>query len=421
MSGRLLLVGSHPYDVDSLVAVGETARDRFGYDLCFASIAPLDVADAVHDDLEARGFTCHRRPLLRFPKDRRNPFARARVWRDANLGVVDHVVDEIRPTAVLATVNPPPGIFLEELARRGVPSVLLQLFFWGDRSFQRDWRREDRRIQEAALTPSRRRRAAVERFAATRYGMPPQVAWDVHHATVAVEGPAMARQLRGDGVDHVVSTGNPVLDEVHARAGDLDAARRRTEAALGLSPTDVVVTHFRSHEDRMLTLDAATRARSQAEVIRSVRAAAPGARMVVKIHPKEGPAERDLIASIDPDVLIADSTVDTLDLIGASAVVVGTFSTTLLHSVALDRPTVAALLWPGLEYWRRATAWSGVERCADAAQLTEAVRRNLDDADHRAEWSRRRAEFRADQFVLDGHGTDNVAALVHRLVTGSAP
>ena len=420
MTRRLLLVGSHPYDVESLVAIGEDARDRLGYDLVFASIAPPDVAEVVYADLTERGLAHHPRQLLAFPRERRDPFARARAWRAANLAVVDHVVDEIAPTAVLATVDPPPGLFLDELVRRGVPAVLLQLFFWGDRRFQRDWRREDLRIRRADLPRSRRWRAAVEQFAATRQGMRPQIAWDVHRATVAVEGPAMARQLVRDGVpaDHVVATGNPVLDEVHRRARDLAGSRRRIEAGLGLGPTDTIVTHFRSHEDRMLTLDAATRAASQAQVIRSIREAAPHARVVVKIHPKEGAAERALIASIDDGVVIADATTDTLDLIGASDTVIGTFSTTLLHSVALDRPTISAMLWPGLEYWRRGTDWSGVERCDDGAALTAAIRRNLSDDAHRAEWARRRAEFRAEAFVDDGDGggTRNVADLVERLV-----
>lgn len=423
MTRRLLLVGSHPYDVDSLVAVGEQARDRFGFELCFASIAPPEVADAVYADLAARGLPHHDKQLLAFPRDRRNPIARARAWRDANLAVVDHVMEKIGPAAVLATVDPPPGLFLDELERRGVPSVLLQLFFWGDRRFQRDWRREDRRVQESVLSRSRRRRAAVERFAAARFGMPPQIAWDLRRATVAVEGPAMARQLIRDGVpaDHVVATGNPVLDDVGRRIGDAGAGRRRVEAGLGLDPADTVVTYFRGHEERMHSVDPESRARSQTEVIRAVREAAPHARLVVKIHPKEGRAERDLIASIDRDVVIADTATDTLDLIASSAVVIGAFSTTLLHSVALDRPTISAVLWPGLRYWRRGTAWEGVERCTDVAALVRAVRRNLDDEAHRTEWARRRADFRADRFVLDGRGTSNVAELLQRLVPERTP
>jgi CDP-glycerol glycerophosphotransferase (TagB/SpsB family) len=155
-------------------------------------------------------------------------------------------------------------------------------------------------------------------------------------------------------------------------------------------------------------------------VIRSAREAAPDAAVVVKIHPKEGAAERALIESLDPEVIVADHRVETANLLAASDVVVGTFSTTLLQAIALDRPTVSAVLWDDLDYWCRATDWSGVERVHDARALTESIRCQLDDPAHRASWSARRARFREDELVVDGRGTTRIVDLLERLVEAAA-
>lgn len=415
MGNRILFVGSHPYEIAPLTTIARRVREQTSFDVVFASVAPDDVATYVYARLHAEGYETLPFPVLVPPNDRtRDPLRRARRWRDANRAVVDRVVDELRPAAVLACVNPPPSIFLDGIARRGVPAVLLQLWFWGDREFLRTWQRDDRRVQHAAWTPRQRLHHAVARGAERLYGIPRHRVWNVRHATAAVQGPALRRQLVADGVapDRVVVTGNPVLDDLHRLGADAGTAGRTVRAALGIPDDREIVTHFRSHEDRMLTVDADVRARAQAEVIRSTFAAVPDAAMVVKIHPKEGDAERRMIRSIDERVIVAGDEVDTTQLIAASSLCVGTFSTTLLQSVALDRPTVSALLWPGLDYWRRATDWSGVERVTSADGLTDAIRRQLLDPAWRATWAERRAAFRDDQFALDGKGTERVTELL---------
>ncbi len=47
-----------------------------------------------------------------------------------------------------------------------------------------------------------------------------------------------------------------------------------------------------------------------------------------------------MLHAIDPDVVVAGTDVDANELIATSDLVVGTFSTTLLQAVALDRPAV---------------------------------------------------------------------------------
>lgn len=420
---RILYIGSHAYDVAPLTTIARHASELLDLDAVFSSVAPRDIAADVYDRLRVQGFTTLERPLVVGPPHNdRNPSRRARRWRDANLAAVEHVVAEVRPLAVLSTVNPPPGLLLDGVARRGIPAVLLQLWFWGNRSFQQALRADDRRVQEAEWPMRARLRRRVERAAEALHGIRrPHIVWSVRHATVGVQGPALRRQLVADGVsaERVVVTGDPVLDELHRLANAPAESHRRVRSQLELPDDRPVLTHFRNHEDRMVSLDRRTREASQAQVIRSLREAAPEATVVVKIHPKEGDAERALIRSIDRQVVIAGSDVESTELMAASSVVVGTFSTTLLQSVALDRPTVSVVLWPDLDYWCRATDWSGVDRVASGPALTEAVRRHLEDRAYRAEWAARRDAFRREQFLLDGRGTERVVDLLECLIRGS--
>jgi hypothetical protein len=413
----ILCVGSHPNDVEPLITIAQHTRDRLGIDAVFASVAPPDVAADVRHGLAARGFPTLDRPLAAPPPpNERNPSRRARQWRDENLAVVEHVVSEVDPAAVLATVNPLPCLLLDGVAQRGVPSVLLQLWFWGDRSFRRAWRADDRRFQEAGFSSRKRLRRRIEHGAEALHGIGHPLEWNVRHATVAVQGPALRRQLLADGVpaECVVVTGNPVVDDLYRLRQAPDAACRRIRAQLAIPGDRPIVTHFRGHEDRFPKIDRLTREQSQATVIRSLREAAPDAAVVVKLHPKERDAERALIRSIDEDVVVAGSDVEATELIAASVLVVGTFSTTLLQATALDRPAVSVVLWPDLDYWSRATDWSGVDRAASGAALTEAVRRHLRDPAYQEQWAARREAFSRDQFLVDGQGTRRVVDLLER-------
>jgi hypothetical protein len=416
----ILCVGSHPNDVAPLVTIAHALRDRAGVDAIFATVAPPDVADEVGEQVRSAGFEVHEHPLaVGPPRGGRNPIRRSRRWRDDNLAVIGHVVDGVAPSAVLATVNPVPCLLLDGVAERGVPAVLLQLWFWGDRQFRRSWWADDRRANEVSFPWKKRVRRELERRADAAHGLGRPLEWDVRHATVAVEGPALRRQLVADGVpaERVVVTGNPVLDELHGLARAPETARSAIRTQLRVAEGRRLLTHFRSHEDRFPMIDSATKHHAQATVIRALRDGAPDAALVVKLHPKERESERGRLQSIDPDVIVAGNEIGANELIAASDLVVGTFSTTLLQAIALDRPAVGATLWPGLDYWRRVTDWSAVDRATDGASLAEAVRRNLDDPAYRARRAADRDAFTRDRFRFDGQGTRHVVDLLERLLT----
>lgn len=426
----LLCLGYYPYDAVHLFTVAKEAQRRLGLEPVFVSLAPADAAAQVRDQVAAEGFESLDRAVRAEPDvSERNLFRRARRQREETDRLMTDLLDEVRPAAVLATVNPMPGLFLDEAARRGVPTVLIQLFHWGDRSFYRELQADDRRAEDARIEAGwsasirlrsrirRRARRLLQRRLEARYRLGPYVAWELDEATIAVQGPAMRRRLVAEGVpaDHVVVTGNPALDDLHGLRASLVGARDRLAAQLGLPRHGTVVSQMRSHEERLSTLDRNTRNDAQAQIVRALQDAAPDACIVVKVHPKEDEAEKAFLRSLDPAPIVVGDEVSTNDLLAASDVVVGTLSTTLLYSVLLDRPTVSAWFWPGLGYFRRSTEWSGVERVDTPAALTAAVHRHLHDTDHQAAWRARREAFVADEFVFDGGSTGRLVDLLDRL------
>jgi hypothetical protein len=416
---KLLCLGFYPYDVVHLATIARRAQERLGLDPVFVSLAPAEVAAEVRARLSAEGFdTLDRALAARVDPTIRNPIQRFRRLREANLRLADSMLSEVQPAAVLASVNIAAGIFLDEAARRGVPTVLLQLFFWGDRSFHRAWQADERRKHEAQLSARSRLRRRVTRRVEAFYGGGPRIVWDLRHAKIAVQGPALQRRLLADRVpsQNVVVTGNPLLDDLHRLKHAPEAARARIRAQLGAPENVGIITYFRAHEDRLLTLDRRGREDGQVQAIRALREAAPHAQIVVKIHPKESEAEKAFVRSLDPHVLVVSEEVPSNELIAASELVVATASTTLLQAVALDCPAVSAFLWPGFDYWRNATNWSGVDRVDSAHALTESVRRHLGDRHYQAEWRTRREAFTKAEFLLDGQGTNRVVDLIDRLM-----
>jgi hypothetical protein len=425
--GTLLCVGLYPYDVVHVLAVAREAHRRLGLEPLFldiANLAPDEVRAQVRELVAANGYQSVTASLVGSGnRPARNRLDRRRQQRSGTLQLMDRVLDDVRPAAILAGVNPPWGSFVDHAAARGVPTVYLQLFHWGDRAFYRGLFRDDRRKEDVGLSPPRRVQRGLGRRIDAHYGFAPRVAWDVRRATLAVQGPAMRQRIIAGRVpsDHVVATGNPELDELYSLRASTEEAGRQLRRQLGLPTATRIITQMRSHEARLVSLSPRVLQDSQAQVIRALRSSDPDAQVIVKLHPKEDETEKAFVRSIDPSVLVVGDEVATNDLLAASDVVVGALSTTLLHSVLLDRPTIRVWLWPGLEYFRKSTDWSGVEHVDSPAALTEAVRHHLEDAEHRDTWRRRREAFIAEEFVYDGRCTDRVVDELERLMRKSSP
>jgi len=417
-AGRLLCLGFVPPDLSALVRVARQAQVELGLEPIFLSVAPDQMGQDARAYVEAQGFQALDRPTSSSTGEKiSNPVTRYRTLRAANQRLADELLNEIQPAAILATVNTARDLFLRTATQRGIPSVLLQLFFWSDRAYYRDWRRDDLVYLERDLTPRQRLRRKLARGVADLYGMGQRIAWDQPATRIAVQGPALRRLLVSQGMraERVVVTGNPPLDELYQLRSQSIGQQSDVYKQLGLPAGTRFFLHCRAHEGRLYGLAAAAKEQSQREIIHALQAADSEARVVVKLHPREGEAEARFVQSLDPRVIVADETISTNALIAEGQVLVATISTTLLWAAALDRPAISAFLWPGLDYWRRAQEWAGVERVTTPAALTTSVRRYLHDAAYAEAWRQRRAAFVADELQFDGQGTDRLVKLLGQL------
>ncbi len=262
----LLCVGSHPNDVEALIITARRIQERVGLQPLFVSVAPREVAEQVRGQARDAGFATLDRAINAYPDATiQNPIARMRRMRAENTRLIDRALSEIRPAAVLSTENPPPRMFLDEAARRGIPTVLLQLLFWADRAFQKAWRSDEWHTLTSRVSRRRRPRRYFERWTESMWGYHPHIEWDLRRTKLAVQGPALRRQLVNDGVpaDNVIVTGNPVVDDLHRLRHATEELRHRLYAQLGVQEPLALVTHFRNHEERMVTIAHVTARRTK--------------------------------------------------------------------------------------------------------------------------------------------------------------
>src|SRR5436189_2750030 len=125
----LLCIGIFPYDIDPLIAVAREVRRRLALEPVFLSVGKEDTIAAVREHVSSAGFAAIDRPLMASADESiRNPLRRASRQLRATQKLMDDLLRDVRPDAILASVNCQPGLFLDEAPRRDIPTVLLQLF-----------------------------------------------------------------------------------------------------------------------------------------------------------------------------------------------------------------------------------------------------------------------------------------------------
>ena len=158
----------------------------------------------------------------------------------------------------------------------------------------------------------------------------------------AVMGEAFRDQFVAQGVTskRIVVSGHPTHDTVFRRAQTLDAGRR--------GPTSVRATA--STQDRTIVLYATQpvlwrKVMTRETLERNVRAMAeavhrqPGCELVLKLHPREDPADYAFCATLDPPVRVITQA-EMPELIAACDLFVSSSSSTVLLAMMLDRPII---------------------------------------------------------------------------------
>lgn len=434
-NGTLLCIGHLRDDIVRLHQVAERASLELGFDPRFLVTAPERFVDeprrylAAHHLREVDRVVEHAAyydppasPALPYAMRRvrglrraSNKIARYQALRTANLELARRILDVERPAGVVATVDACHDLLLAEATRRGIPTVYMQVALWGDRTFYRRLWAQDERATANHVVPRRRFATGIDKAVQRGFGLQKRPAWWRDSSRIAVLGQYWADLLIRGGVprNRIAVTGNPVCDEIHRVRFGCQGRWEELYARLGLPRGTRYFLHCREHHGRFTTLANGASQAAQREIIQALKSASPETPIVVKMHPRDTPDEYTFVRSIDPAV-IAVGSVPLIELLAQSLLMVTTTSTTQLWSAALDRPTISAFLWKGLDHWERATAFSGVERVFTPQQLRSSVGRYLTDPGYQTLWRQKRQAFVAEMLMIDGHSADRVVELLRQ-------
>lgn len=412
-NGKLLCVGALRHDIVHLHKVAERAMAQAGLEPHFWITAPHRLMDEPRQYLTSH----HLREVISAsanhgPLTIRNPLVRYRALRHANLNLARQVLDTVRPAAIIATVDACHDFFLAEGARRGIPTIYMQVAFWGDSRFYRDLWADDQRATAPRLTLRQLVSARVNKAIQRAFGLHLRPAWQREASRIAVLGSYWGDLLTRGGIpgQRIAVTGNPHCDEIH----EVKSGRGRWKQLyeqLALPDGTRYLLHCREHHARLRNMTAETSREDERQIIGALRSACPGIHIVVKMHPRDTSEDYAFVRSIDPRVIVVGD-VPMMELLAQSLLMVTTVSTTQLWSAALDRPTISAFFWKGADYWERATAFSGVERVFTPQQLRASLARYMRDTTYQNLWQQKRQVFAREMLVVDGHSIDRLVRLL---------
>lgn len=412
-NGKLLCVGHLRHDIIHLHKVAERAMAQMGHEPHFWITAPDRLMDEPRQYLASH----HLREVISAsandgPLAMRNPVMRYRALRQANLNLARQILDTVRPAAILATVDACHNFFLAEGARRGIPTIYMQVAFWGDRRFYRELWADDQRATANRLTLRQLVSARVNKALQRGFGLHMRPAWQREPSTIAVLGRHWEDLLTRGGIpgSRIAVTGNPHCDEIH----EVRSGRGRWKELyqqLALPDGTRYLLHCREHHARHRNMPPEAFREGEREIIAALKSACPGMHIVVKMHPRDTPEDYAFERSIDPGVIVVGD-VPLIELLAQSRLMVTTASTTQLWSAALDRPTISAFFWKDMNHWKRATAFSGVERVFTPEQLRVSVDRCIRDTTYQTLWRKKRQAFAAEMLLVDGHSVDRLVRLL---------
>lgn len=413
MAGTLLCIGHMAHDLYPLVRVAEPVQRQLQLEPVFLINSPQPYFEKAKHYIDATGFR-----TVDLPADwnsqphMRNPLQRYATIRRENRNIARRALQSTQPTVILASVDSAHNQFFAEASRAGIPSIYLQVAFWGTRKFYKELEADDHARAETHFTRAQKIRRFIARRIQNIYGIGARPAWERPATRIAVLGPYWRRLLIENGMSaqQVVATGNYATDDIFQLRFGAQDWRKPLCAKIGLAEGAPYFLHCRENLERFATLSEASRQDSQIQVLTALRRADADIPIVVKLHPRDGEGEIQLIQKIEPHAIIIRDTVPTLELIAASRLMVSTLSTTLIWSAALDVPTFSFFSLPGINYFRREANWTGVQRVHTAEELTQAVVAQLTDAREVQTWREKRATFTQDQLCLEG---DSIARLVN--------
>ena len=228
----------------------------------------------------------------------------------------------------------------------------------------------------------------------------------------AVIGEAFRDQFVRQGVrgKQIAVTGHPTHDAVFRRAQTIDAAERSVirhrydlvpEATIALYATQPVLWR------KVMTREALERN------VRAIAAAVgdrPNCQLVLKLHPREDPADYAFCATLDPPVRVI-AQAEMPDLIAACDLFISSSSSTVLLAMMLDRPIVT-VNFDAVPHFDQFEAIGGTVHVRTHGQFAEAFRRLLEDRQAAEQLRKQRQDVLARYTRFDGHAADRIAGLL---------
>jgi hypothetical protein len=345
----------------------------------------------------------------------------ARLWRARQLAA--QLLAKLRPSALVVIQD---TLLLERfLVRaanaRGLPTLVVQWAF----TYPQAMYDRLRAIQHAPATPERARgllrqlagpltRAAYQGILGAlglRFELVESYGGG-EAERFAVMGEAFREQFLAQGIRkrEIRVTGHPTHDTVHQRAQQLDeAARAAIRVQYGLPQGRTVALYATQPVlwRKVITRETLeTNVRAMAQAISQL----DGCTLVLKLHPREDPADYAFCGTLDPPVRVIEQA-EMPDLIAACDLFISSSSSTVLLAMLLDRPIVT-VNFDEVPHFDQFEPIGGTVHVRTHAAFAEAVSGLLTDPSARDRLARQRQDVVARYTRYDGQAAARIAELV---------
>jgi glycosyltransferase involved in cell wall biosynthesis len=235
----------------------------------------------------------------------------------------------------------------------------------------------------------------------------------------AVMGEAFRDQYLRQGVrgKRIVVTGHPMHDDVFCRAGTIDEAERAAIRRRYDLPADRTIVLYATQP--VLWRKVMTREILEQNV-RAMAAAVsrdPGRELVLKLHPREDPADYAFCATLGPPVRVI-AQAEMPDLIAASDLFISSSSSTVLLAMMLDRPIIT-VNFDGVPHFDQFEGIGGTVHVRTHQAFADALGRLLTDEQAGGQLRQQRRDVVARYTRFDGHAAERIADLLEEAIVAA--
>jgi hypothetical protein len=228
----------------------------------------------------------------------------------------------------------------------------------------------------------------------------------------AVMGAAFREQFLAQGVRkrEIAVTGHPTHDLVYRRAQSInEAARAAIREEYGL-PQDRAVALYATQPVLWRKVISRETLETNVRAMASAISQIDGCTLVLKLHPREDPADYAFCAMLNPPVRVI-AQAEMPDLIATCDLFISSSSSTVLLAMLLDRPIVT-VNFDAVPHFDQFEPIGGTVHVRTHPAFAEAARRLLTDAAARDRLQVQRQDVVARYTRFDGRAAERIAGVV---------